>query len=538
MLWFVAVVVVVIVAALIIAFLNRFYRKATREVALVRTGAGGQRVVIDGGCLVLPFLHQVSDVNMKTMRLEVARSGAGSSITEDRLRVDVVVEFFMRVQADEASIATASQTLGGKSFRAGELEEMIGGKLVDAVQGVVARHSMDHLHENRQAFVQEVRAAVSDELAKNGLQLETVALIQLDQTPFGALDENNAFNAVGMRRLAEVIANNKKQRAAIENEADVAVRQSRLEATKRKLHIEQEEEQAQIEQTLEIESLKARQSAEIAERQAEGERRAEEARISRERLVRAAEIDKDTQNRIQELGSRLDVEMTSRDNAIAIARKAGEESRAQADAERARAEEVAAQEQVQTEKDRAAAERARQVANIRAKEQAEVETERLRSDVDTIRQEAEARADATAAAAEAKKADLLAEAEGRAAIARAENELSGDVIAMKVNMHRMDKLPEVVAEMVKPAEKIDGIRIHQISGLSGGAGTGGGGGNKPLVNQAIDGLMGMALQLPALQQLGKEIGINIGDGLAGLAGDEEDDDDADKGRRNKDDDRD
>ena len=68
--WLVILVVVIILA---IVLLNRFYRKASREVALIRTGLGGQRIITDGGFMVLPFLHRVSEVNMKTTRLEVVR---------------------------------------------------------------------------------------------------------------------------------------------------------------------------------------------------------------------------------------------------------------------------------------------------------------------------------------------------------------------------------------------------------------------------------------------------------------------------------
>ena len=70
MVWFIAIVILVIAIILAILFLNRFYKKATREVALVRTGAGGQKVVLDGGCLALPILHKVSEVNMRTTKLK------------------------------------------------------------------------------------------------------------------------------------------------------------------------------------------------------------------------------------------------------------------------------------------------------------------------------------------------------------------------------------------------------------------------------------------------------------------------------------
>ena len=66
MAWFIIVVLLVIAAILIILFLNRYYRKATREISVVRTGQGGQKVVLDGGCLALPFLHKVAEVNMRT----------------------------------------------------------------------------------------------------------------------------------------------------------------------------------------------------------------------------------------------------------------------------------------------------------------------------------------------------------------------------------------------------------------------------------------------------------------------------------------
>ena len=89
MTWFLTIVAVLIVLVLGILFLNRYYRKATREVALIRTGSGGQRVVLDGGCIALPFLHKITEINMRTSKLEIERLGPKSIITSDRLRVDV-----------------------------------------------------------------------------------------------------------------------------------------------------------------------------------------------------------------------------------------------------------------------------------------------------------------------------------------------------------------------------------------------------------------------------------------------------------------
>jgi len=115
--WLFVIAVVAIVIAIAVMFLNRFYRKSTRDVALVRTGFGGQRILISGGCLALPFLHKVEEINMRTLRIEVRRSAEKSVITEDRLRVDVELEFYVRVMPSADGIATAAQALGAKSFR-------------------------------------------------------------------------------------------------------------------------------------------------------------------------------------------------------------------------------------------------------------------------------------------------------------------------------------------------------------------------------------------------------------------------------------
>ena len=51
--WILGIIGAIAAIALVVVFLNRFYRKSSRDIALVRTGFGGQRIVISGGCLAL-----------------------------------------------------------------------------------------------------------------------------------------------------------------------------------------------------------------------------------------------------------------------------------------------------------------------------------------------------------------------------------------------------------------------------------------------------------------------------------------------------
>ena len=81
--WLFGLIVLIVAIAIGVAFLNRFYRKTSRDVALIRTGFGGQKIVLTGGTLALPFLHKIDEINMRTMRIEVSRTGAKSLITEE-----------------------------------------------------------------------------------------------------------------------------------------------------------------------------------------------------------------------------------------------------------------------------------------------------------------------------------------------------------------------------------------------------------------------------------------------------------------------
>ncbi|MFK7751367.1 MAG: flotillin family protein [Sedimentitalea sp.] len=519
MFWFVTLVLLVIVAILAILFLNRYYRKATREVALIRTGAGGQQVVLDGGCLALPFLHKVSEVNMRTSKLEIERLGPKSMITKDRLRVDVGAEFYVRVDGTEDSVATAAQALAGKTFRATELADTLEGKLVDAMLAVAAGYTMDGLQDNRGKYSGEVSEVLAPNLAQNGLVLESVSITRLDQTPFHALDENNAFNALGMRRLSEIIAVNKKERAAIEADADVAVRQSELDATKRKLLITQEQEEATIAQQREIEPARAKSAADVAEEQSASEKRREAARISRERETKLSEIARDRTLRTQQLETDLTIATARADNTVALAAKRIEEAKAETAAKAALALDAAADEAVETARETASAERDKALALIRAAEQAEVDDTRVRSEAGTVVSMAEAEAKALLERAQAHKSDLLARAEGMAALVQAENAQSPELINMKLDEARLKALPQVVEKLMKPTEKIDSIKVNHITGIGGGGGKGGKSkdGSTP-VNDVIDGVMGLALQLPAVQKLGQEVGMNISDGIKGVTG--------------------
>ena len=232
-------IVVAAIVAIGVWLLNWLYLRSSKERAFVRTGLGGQKVVMNGGAFVLPIVHEVVPVNMNTLRLEVARGRDKAIITHDRMRVDVTAEFYVRVQASPDAIASAAQTLGQRTLQPETLKELVEGKFVDALRNVAAEMTMEQMHEKRGDYVKRVRAVVAADLLQNGLELETVSLTQLDQTAMEFFNPSNAFDAEGLTRLTEQIERRKKTRNDIEQDTMIQIRNKNLETERQSLDIDQ-----------------------------------------------------------------------------------------------------------------------------------------------------------------------------------------------------------------------------------------------------------------------------------------------------------
>lgn len=292
MLAIIIIIAICVAVALVVLWLllRKFYRRASREMSFVRTGFGGQKVVMNAGALVIPVLHEFIPVNMHTVRLEVIRANNQALITHDRMRVDVQVEFYVRVKPTMEAVADAAQTLGRRTMDAKGLQELVEGRFVDALRAVAAEMDMGELHEKRIEFVRKVETAVSEHLLKIGLELESVSLSALDQTDQSYFNPQNAFDAQGLTVLTEVIQARMRQRNEVERDTEVAIRRKDLEAERHKLNLDKEEEFAKLEQQREIEVRRAEQQANVTAEQVEKERQTKEAEITAKQQVDQAQI--------------------------------------------------------------------------------------------------------------------------------------------------------------------------------------------------------------------------------------------------------
>jgi len=299
LLWLIVAAVVVVIAVYILRWL---YRRSTKETAFVRTGFLGEKVVVNGGAFVIPVLHEITPVNMNVMRIEVTRENEHALITRNRMRVDIVAEFFVRVGAERGMVATAAQTLGRRTLEPDSLRDLLEGKFAAAMRTVSAQMTLEDMHELRGDYATSVKALAAEALATNGLELESVAIVDLDQTNLEYFNPSNAFDAEGLTQLTESIETRRKMRNEIEQRTLVDIRNQNLDTQRKVLEIDRDTEYARLEQEREVEFRRAVQRAELAKERALREQESEEAQLTSRESVEKARLQQErniTEERIK-----------------------------------------------------------------------------------------------------------------------------------------------------------------------------------------------------------------------------------------------
>jgi len=298
---FALIVLFTILAAFAAAVIR--YRIPKADVALVRTGGSKEKINITKGLWVNTIIHEIKEISLNTMRIEVIREGTEALITYDFNRGDVEVVFYLKVEPIEDDVLRAAQALGDKSMTPETVRELIEPKLEGALRSVAAESEIQDLLQKRQEFADKVQEACGEDLeTQNGLTLETVSIIRVDQTPVDTLDAENRFDAVGIREITEITADQYREKVDIEQRKEVAVVQIEVSARIEKLEAEQEQAWAESDQQKNIAIYAAEREAEtlkfqfemeqsVQEREYEMKQEVERARITQEQVVQEREIE-------------------------------------------------------------------------------------------------------------------------------------------------------------------------------------------------------------------------------------------------------
>ncbi|HLL87764.1 MAG TPA: SPFH domain-containing protein, partial [Tepidisphaeraceae bacterium] len=449
--------VVVALAAAVGVMITKLYRKASANMAFVRTGMGGAKVVQDGGILVVPVVHQIIPVSLETMRLNVERRGPHALITKDNLRVDLSAEFYIKVQANRDDILQAARSLGDRNVQAEAVSQLVQEKLVSALRTVAATKDLVELHSKRDEFASSVQQIVTHDLASNGLTLESVTISALDQTDPSQLQERNVFDAQGLRKIAEITQKARVERNEIEQESQRQVVERNVATRKKVLDLERDQAEFEAEQRTkvanvraarerEVNEFKLQQDEAVAKRDIEKMRTVETAEVERQLAVEQAQVNKQTslvarlrEQETAEILKQQAIEVAERAKEVAVAEKERERAAAQAEALMAEAERERAKQQVVTVQVTSEAERAAQQKLIAAKQQINEKQLREQTEADVLAYMAVKQAEGDRQAADLQyEAKLrLADGDAQAAIKRAGGEQAIKMVDVTVEQERV-----------------------------------------------------------------------------------------------------
>ena len=279
-----------VILLILLVLFAKFYQKSSKDVAFVRTGLFGQKIVLTGGALAIPIFHQTTPVNMNTLKLEIERKESNGFITKDKMRVDIKTDFYVRVIGDKESVSLAAQTLGARTLSPQSVKELMEGKFVSAMRSVSADMGLEQLQTSGLKFTSEVHKLIENVVTKNGLELESVSLSRLDQTSKEFFDPSNTFDAEGLIKITEETEASRKKRNEIQKSTELNIEQTNLETEQKSLEINRQSEFARIQKEMEVSNKRSEQSASIAKSQAENKRISSETEIKENKQIEKSKI--------------------------------------------------------------------------------------------------------------------------------------------------------------------------------------------------------------------------------------------------------
>lgn len=473
--------------------ISKFYTKASANLAFVRTGQGNVRrkgtpikhgkVVLDGGCIVIPGLHEVVWVSMETMRVNIVKKGPESLLTNDNIRVEIDASFFIKVAPEIDDILNAARSLGFKMVDAEEVKRVVQEKLDSALRSIAATKPFMDLHTKRDDFLKTVLDILEGDLKQNGLTLESATLSRFEQASPEHFSKDNILDAQGAKKIAEVTQRALVEKNVIELDAKQAVkekevstnekikaldlRNSSIEATQIRdvanVHNEKkkEEELFKIQQQQEVVERQIQMNLDIDRRKISKEQNIDQANIEREQTIEAARRDKhiiiirkDQEQEQTQVAKEQAIETAEREKHRAIALKEAEKAAAEAESAKAQASKEKEEQEIITVQVTADARRNAEKELIHAKMEIEKEKIKDQTDADvkaythTKLSEAESiaakkKGEATITRAEAERNARLMEAEGRKAIEMIPVEVDRERVS--IEQQRVDVLRQELA---------------------------------------------------------------------------------------------
>ncbi|HEX2900711.1 MAG TPA: flotillin family protein [Bacteroidia bacterium] len=278
---------------LAVAMVLTWYKKVPQGKAIVRTGYGGITVKFNAA-VVVPVLHRMEWMDISIKKVEISRTGKDGLICKDNMRADIKVVFFVRVNPLPDDVGKVAQTIGvERASHEDTLNSLFEAKFSEALKTVGKRFDFVDLYDAREKFRQEILNAIGQNL--NGYHLDDAAIDYLEQTPIQFLQDTNILDSEGIKKIAELTAQQHIEANKIRRQEEMTVTQQNVESQEAILQLNRQLAEKQQIQFREIAAITAREEAETKKIQQEERLRSETARITTEEELAIAEQNKQRQ---------------------------------------------------------------------------------------------------------------------------------------------------------------------------------------------------------------------------------------------------
>jgi uncharacterized membrane protein YqiK len=293
-----ATLAVLVVGGLLLV--KNFYKKVDQGRALLINKTGKEPEVSFTGGLVLPVIHKAETMDISLKTIELHRRGKDGLICQDKVRADIQVTFYVRVNKTEEDVRKVATSIGcNRASDQETLEQLFLAKFSEALKTVGYQLRFEDLYKERDQFKEAILREIGEDL--NGYVLDAAAIDYLEQTPLEALDPENILDAEGIRSITELTAAKNVETNLLRNNEKKRMTKDNVETREAVLALERQQAAAEAAQAREVANVRAREKAETERVGAEELKKAKEAQIKAEEEIRVAEENKNRQVEVANL---------------------------------------------------------------------------------------------------------------------------------------------------------------------------------------------------------------------------------------------
>jgi uncharacterized membrane protein YqiK len=162
---------IVLLLAAVWAYTRVYVITPTNE-AFVKTGGvvrKRKKVILNGGCVVLPGFHELTRVPLRELSIDVERTGKLAVRTQDYLRADMRATFYVCINASEGDVLTAAARLSREGkITPEDIKNALEKRADDGLRAAAKTKTLAEIDSDKLGFAQEVLNLIEPDLKKVG----------------------------------------------------------------------------------------------------------------------------------------------------------------------------------------------------------------------------------------------------------------------------------------------------------------------------------------------------------------------------------